>query len=361
MKTKPWKPLQAWLRQQRCEALWVTHAANRRYLTGFTGSAGWVLLPSQGKPLLITDSRYQEQSRQECPGVDIAICQGEAQACLADHLARRGVRRLGFEDDQVPVKTWRQLRRVLRQVKWVEASGAVERLRQQKNPEEIQCLRRAVRLAENAFARVQPKIKPGITEIALAQKLEHALQEVGGQGLAFPVIAASGPHAALPHARPTSRCLRVGDLVILDFGTIYNGYHSDLTRTVAIGKMTPQQKELYKLVKKAQKEAKKELICGNFTFKADKKAREIFKKRGVEEKFVHSLGHGLGLEIHEAPRLSSLSREKLAPGMVVTCEPGLYLPGWGGIRIEDDVLVTSHASQWLSRSPEELPLVGRKP
>jgi Xaa-Pro aminopeptidase len=340
MKTKPWKPLQAWLRQQRCEALWVTHAANRRYLTGFTGSAGWVLLPSQGKPLLITDSRYQEQSRLECPGVDIAICQG---------------------DDQVPVKTWRQLRRVLRQVKWVEASGAVERLRQQKNPEEIQCLRRAVRLAENAFARVQQKIKPGITEIALAQKLEHALQEVGGQGLAFPVIAASGPHAALPHARPTSRRLRAGDLVILDFGTIYNGYHSDLTRTVAIGKMTPQQKELYKIVKKAQKEAKKELICGNFTFKADKKAREIFKKRGVEEKFVHSLGHGLGLEIHEAPRLSSLSREKLAPGMVVTCEPGLYLPGWGGIRIEDDILVTSHASQWLSRSPEELPLVGRKP
>jgi Xaa-Pro aminopeptidase len=360
MTTQPWKKLQAWLRQRRCEALWVNQPANRRYLTGFTGSAGWVLLPSQGKPLLLTDGRYQEQSRKECPGLDIAICQGNAQACLTDHLRRWGVRRLGFEDDQVSVKTWRQLRRVLGRMTWVEASGAVERLRQQKSPVEIQYLRRAIRLAEAAFARVKPKIRPGLTEIGLAQKLERALQEVGGQGLAFPIIAASGPHAALPHARPTSRCLRTGDLVILDFGTIYKGYHSDLTRTVAVGKMTAKQKELYKLVKKAQKVAKKAMICGRFTSEPDKKAREIFKNRGLEENFVHSLGHGLGLEIHEAPRLSSLSREKLAPGMVITCEPGLYLPGWGGIRIEDDILVTSHASQWLSRSPEDLPLVGRK-
>lgn len=360
MKAEPWKPLQPWLRQRRCQALWVAQAANRRYLTGFTGSAGWVLVPSQGKPLLITDGRYQEQSSQECPGVEISICQGNARACLVKLLKQWGVRRLGFEDDQITVKNWRQLRRACRHMSWVEASGAVERLRQQKSPEEIQCLRRAVYLAEAAFIRVKPRIKPGITEISLAQSLERALQEVGGQGLAFPIIAASGPNAALPHAKPTARRLKPGDLVILDFGTIYKGYHSDLTRTLAIGKMTGKQKELYKLVKNAQKEAKKAIICGNFTSESDKKARKIFKNSGLEQQFVHSLGHGLGLEIHEAPRLSSLSREKLLPGMVVTCEPGLYLPGWGGIRIEDDILVTSHASQWLSRSPEELPLVGRK-
>ncbi|MEW6517248.1 MAG: Xaa-Pro peptidase family protein [candidate division FCPU426 bacterium] len=354
-----WQQTQAWLRQKRCRALWVVQAANRRYLTGFTGSAGWVLLPSQGRPLLITDGRYQEQARKECPGVAVAICQKDAQNCLSEYLRQQGVRTLAFEDDRVAVKSWREMRRACPRVRWVEAAGLIERLRQRKSQDEISCLRRAIRLAETAYARIYPRIKPGLREIDLAQRLEQALHEAGGQGLAFPTIVASGPNSALPHAKPTTRKIRRGDLLVMDFGTIYKGYHSDLTRTVAVGKITPKQREIYKLVKKAQKEAKKAIISDAFSSESDKKAREIFKNKGLEEHFVHSLGHGLGLEIHEAPRLSIRSREKLASGMVVTCEPGLYLPGWGGIRIEDDVLVTSHASQWLSRSPEDLPLVGR--
>lgn len=354
------RQIQRKVRQHKWDMLWIIHPANRQYLTGFSGSAGWVLIPGRGRAHLITDGRYQEQSRLECPGIDITICEQDPHECFIERLRDKRVRRLAFEDDQVSVRSWRRIQQAHKRLQGVRAEGCVQQARQCKSPQELRYLRRAIRIAEKAFAQVMPRVRAGWREIDIVLALEKAMLGAGAQGLAFPTIVASGPHAALPHARPTSRKLKPGDLVVIDFGCKYQGYHSDLTRTLAVARMTAKQQKIYKIVKKAQKSAKNELISGKIASEADKKARFIFKKAELEHFFVHSLGHGLGLEVHEAPKLSFRSREKLAAGMVVTCEPGVYIPGWGGIRIEDNVLVTPSSAQWLSQSAEELQLVGRQ-
>lgn len=352
--------LQRKIRQQQWDLLWIVHPANRQYVTGFSGSAGWVLVPARGRARLITDGRYQEQSRQECPGVDITICEQDPHECFITQLWEKRVQRLGFEDEQVSVRSWRRIQRALKRLKGIPDEGSVQQERLSKSPQELQYLRRAIRIAEKAYAQVIPRVRAGWREIDVVLALEKAMFEAGAQGLAFPTIVASGLRSALPHAKPTARKLRAGDLVVIDFGCTYQGYHSDLTRTLAVARMTAKQQEIYKIVKKAQKMSKNELISGNFASEADKKARFVFKKAELESFFVHSLGHGLGLEIHEAPKLSSRSKEKLVAGMVVTCEPGVYIPGWGGIRIEDDVLIAPASAKWLSRSAEELQLLGRR-
>ncbi len=347
------------------DALWIANPINRQYLTGFTGSAGWLLIP--GKPVpgsrrstrLITDGRYAEQAKQESRGVRIIVSHKSPLQCLAENLKNWGIINMGFEDAQVTVQEWQRLLKLKKGVKGCWASGLVEKARAIKDQEEITALRRAVRIAEQAYAKVIQEIKIGMCEREIAFRLEKAMLEAGGEATAFPIIVASGPRSSLPHAQPTSRRLKAGDLVIIDFGCKYKGYNSDLTRTVVVAKMSSRQREMYKIVKKAQKSAEKMLISGEKAAESDKKARKIFYKAGLEKYFIHSLGHGIGLEVHESPRLSLLSSARLAAGMTVTCEPGVYLPGWGGIRIEDDILVGRESAQGLSISPEELPIVGR--
>ncbi|MCK5243440.1 aminopeptidase P family protein [bacterium] len=352
--------VRAQIKRYGWDALWIVSPANRRYLTGFTGSAGWVLIPARGKAILITDGRYQEQASQESPLTRLSICPQDPHNHLAELLKKQQIKQLGFEDEKVTVCSWSLLRRLVPGLKGKKASGCVETFRLCKNKEEIQYIKKAVHIAQKAYAGILPKIKVGIREIDLAMLLEKEMMQAGGQGLAFPTIVAAGPNSSLPHAQPTQRQLRAKDLVVLDFGCKYNGYNSDLTRTIVIAKMTAKQHEMYKIVKKAQVFAQKELKTGNLSANADKKARQILQKAGLAKYFIHSLGHGMGLEIHEGPKLSSLSKERLDTGMVVTCEPGVYLPGWGGIRIEDDILVQGKNPIWLSHSEPELKVVGRK-
>ncbi len=348
------------------DALWIANPINRQYLTGFTGSAGWVLIPGKRvrgirrSALLITDGRYAEQAKQESRGVRIIISSKSPLQCLAENLEKWGSMNVGFEDAQVTVQEWRRLRKLKKGVSGRWGSGLVEKFRLVKDQTEIIALRRAVKIAEQSYAKVIKGIKIGMREREIAFRLEKAMLEAGGEAIAFPTIVASGPRSSWPHAAPTCRRLKAGDLVIMDFGCKYKGYNSDLTRTVVVAKMSSRQREMYKIVKNAQKSAQKMLVSGKKTAESDKTARRIFLESGLEKYFSHSLGHGIGLEVHESPRLSLLSSACLVSGMTVTCEPGVYLPGWGGIRIEDDVLVGRESAQWLSISPEELPIVGRE-
>jgi Xaa-Pro aminopeptidase len=345
------------IRRLGWDALWVSKPANRHYLTGFTGSAGWVLVPARGPALLLTDGRYTEQARQQTRGVRLLISQKDPRTQFAQVLNRRRLIRLGFEDEDLSVATWREVKRRFPGLKGFRASGLVEQFRARKQPREIANIRRAVQCTEAAFRVFRKRIKAGAGERELAFELEKIMLQKGANGLAFPTILASGPNSALPHASPGGRRLRKGDLVVIDFGCQVRGFHADLTRTLAVGRATGRQREVYRIVKRAQLAAGQKIMPGQPVSECDKTARSIFRRAGWEKHFVHSLGHGLGLEVHEGPRISRLSREKFQIGMALTCEPGLYFPGWGGVRIEDDLLVTARGVDWLSRSAEELEVI----
>jgi len=352
--------LRSGLRARGWDAIWVTTAANRRYLTGFTGSAGWFLQPARGRGTLITDGRYEIQAREEARAVKITVSHEDGLRELAGLLQRLHVRILAFEDESVSVALWRRLKRLLPGLQGAGAERLVETARAVKDAGEISCLKKAVQISHTAFERVVRRIRPGISERGLAFELEKALYTAGSEGLSFPIIAASGPNSALPHAAPTDRRLRAGDLLVLDFGCRYRGYHSDLTRTLAVARMSEKQRKVYNIVKKAQNLSQKMIVSGQLFSKSAQKAKEIFRSEGWEKYFVHSLGHGIGLEVHEDPRISSTAKGRFLAGMVVTCEPGLYFPGWGGIRIEDDILVSEKSSQLLSCSAAELRVAGRR-
>ncbi|MCD4813933.1 Xaa-Pro peptidase family protein [bacterium] len=348
------RALQHYIQKRRWDALWIVSGPNCRYLTGFTGSAGWVLVYPEGKPLLITDGRYTEQSRQECMHTTIRICNGDPHDGLADVIRKKRLQKLGFEDEHVTVKSWKKIGCL---VKGLPASGCVEAARAFKAADERAAIQKAVTISEAAFQAILSRIKPGKSEIDIAMMLEKAMVMKGGEGLAFPTIIASGPNGALPHAKPSGRKIKSGELVVMDFGCVYKGYHADLTRTIAVKKTDKKQQKTYEIVKKAQILSSKYIISGEKSSESDKKARKIFRAEGMEKYYTHSLGHGLGLEIHEAPKLSIKSNIRLEENMVVTCEPGIYIPGWGGIRIEDDILVQKKDPIWLSRSSEKLQIV----
>ncbi len=348
------------IRKRGWDAVWISKTINRQYLSGFTGTAGWLLIPAQGKPVLITDGRYTEQAQQETAGFKIVISQKDPLVVLAELLEQKKIVKLGFEDSDVTVAAWKKIKSLNKKVRGFSLGYLIEQIRAVKEPDEIKSIQKAIKIAENAFNKVSSNIKPGISERSLAFDLEKYMLQGGGEGIAFPTIVAAGARSSLPHAKPTDQRLKVGDLLVMDFGCRVNGYHSDLTRTMAVGKMTERQQEMYKIVKKAQKSAQKVIYSGQKCFQSDLQARLVFKQANVEKYFIHSLGHGLGQEVHELPRLASSSKDTLLPGMIVTCEPGLYLPGWGGIRIEDDVLVEETQAKWLSQSPEELQVIGKK-
>jgi Xaa-Pro aminopeptidase len=348
------------IQQQGWDAAWVTKAANRQYLSGFTGSAGWVLVPAQGKPVLVTDGRYTQQARLEAGKCKVIITAKDPLAVMTNWFKSKKIKKLAFEDDDVSVAAWKKVKSLNPKLRGTGIQSLIEQIRAVKDAEEVNNIKKAIKIAQKAFEEVAERIRPGISERGLAFEMEKCMFKGGSEGLAFPTIVASGPRSSLPHGQPTDRKLRSGDLVILDFGCTVKGYHSDLTRTVVVGKINQKQKELYKIVKKAQKISQKLIFSGQKCSDSDKKAREIFKEAKLEKYFVHSLGHGLGQDVHELPRLSGSSKDEFKTGMVVTCEPGIYLPGWGGVRIEDDLLVQAKVSLWLSQSPEELRVVGKR-
>ncbi|HEY8487498.1 MAG TPA: Xaa-Pro peptidase family protein [Thermaerobacter sp.] len=341
------------------DALWIGSPANRRYLSGFSGSSGWLLITATDAQLW-TDFRYLEQAAQEAPGFEIVRHEPQVHAHLARHLQERGVRRLGFEADHVRYGEWQRLRAAVPEaIELVGVSGWVEQLRRIKDEVELAWIREAARLADEALLEVLAGLRPGVTERQLALDLEFAMRRRGATAAAFDLIVVAGPRSALPHGQPGPHALEPGQFVTLDYGAVVGGYCSDCTRTVVVGRATPRHREIYRVVLEAQRRALEAIRPGATGAEVDRAARQVIEEAGYGDRFGHATGHGVGLEVHEGPRLSALAEdERLEPGMVVTVEPGIYIPGWGGVRIEDLVVVTEDGGEILTRVSKELLEVG---
>jgi len=343
------------MKKSQLEHLLVTSEVNLTYLTGFSGDSSYLLL-HPGGAIIISDSRYAEQLEEECPDVEHDI-RHSAQPIVAAtaRLARRiKAPALGVESASMTMALYQQLDAAVGDVELVSTSGEVEQLREIKDQGEVATIRRAVRIAERAFAATRAMLRGGQSEREVAFELEHQVRLLGARGCSFDPIVAVGPRAALPHATPTDRQIGESDFVLIDWGADFEMYRSDLTRILVTGKISPKLERIYAVVLEAQLQAIKAIRPGAIMKNVDAAAREVIETAGFGKKFGHSLGHGIGLDIHEGPRLASGQDRPLKPGMVVTVEPGIYLPGWGGVRIEDDILVTRDGHEVLSTVPKQL-------
>jgi Xaa-Pro aminopeptidase len=335
------------------DALFVTRLPNVRYLTGFTGSNAQVLVGTEAT-VFFTDGRYREQSRHEVPDAERVIYAGPLPP-VAEEAAARAMTRIGFESEDVTYGSWERLRRALEGIELVPTPPQAEQLRRVKDPEELAAIGRAQEAADAAFESVVlGGLREGIAERELALDLEIAMRRAGGDDRAFETIAAFGEHAAEPHHHPTDRALRRGDVVKLDFGAVVDGYHSDMTRTVAFGEPDARIREVRDLVAAAQEAGIAAVHAGASAADVDLAARRVIEDAGLGKEFPHGLGHGVGLEIHEAPRVRWDVPDDLPEGSVVTVEPGVYIPGLGGVRIEDMVEVTADGCRPIPRSTKEL-------
>lgn len=346
------EPLRALMRERGVEAMLIQKPENRRYVTGFSGSAGFVLVSATASILLV-DFRYVEQAQTEAPAFEVIKAERQFIDTLAEVVPARGLGRIGFESDAMSYKQYEDFSKRLAPAVLVPVEG-VDRLRWVKDADEIARITRAVEIADEAFAHIRSILRTGAVEREIAIEMEFFMRRRGADKEAFETIVASGPRSALPHGRASERVLARGDFVTLDFGALYQGYVSDCTRTVVLGEASPKQREIYQLVLAAQRAALSGIKPGISGKDADTIARKIIADAGYGEAFGHSLGHGVGLAVHEGPTLSPREEAILAPGMVVTVEPGIYLAGWGGVRIEDLVVITEAGCRPLTRSPKEL-------
>ncbi len=342
------------------DALLVTRLPNIRYLCGFTGSAGMLLI-SRDDVTFVSDGRYEEQAHEQlaAAGVEARILIGTTGARQREllHDAVSAGARLGLEAHGI---TWAQQRAFASEwfpdAELVPTEGLVEELRQVKEPGEVARIHRACSIADDALREVAALLHDGPTEQDVALRLELAMRERGASGNSFEPIVASGPNGAKPHARPTSRRIRTGELVVLDFGCVVEGYCSDMTRTVSVGDPGREARHLWDVVAASQRAGRDATRAGVACADVDRACRSVIEEAGLGERFVHSTGHGVGLEIHEDPRVAGTARDSLAVGHVVTVEPGVYVPGVGGVRIEDTVVVTADGADPLTAFPKELVL-----
>lgn len=341
------------------DGLLVTSAANVRYLSGFSGSSA-IMFVAARETLLITDFRYQTQAAEEVG--DLARITIEPQSLWVgvwQQLTQlSGLEVLGFESAHLVHRDFQRLLEAGARYQWRPTVDLVEALRERKDADELRRIREAVETAEHALGLTIAQVRVGMTEMEVAGLLEAALRHAGSDGFPFPSIVASGPNAALPHARPTSRPIARGDLLLIDFGARSGGYCSDITRTFVVGPASADQREFHDVVRLANERAVRAVRPGMSGRDADSVARGYIHDRGFGELFGHSLGHGIGLEVHEAPRLAKTVESLLVEGAVVTVEPGIYRPGWGGVRIEDDVHLGAGGAQVLTRFARELIEVG---
>jgi Xaa-Pro aminopeptidase len=342
------------LRAAGLDGLLVTHLPNIRYLTGFSGSSA-LLVIRENATTLISDFRYAAQAPVEIgSSATVEIDQRSVWDRLGRVLAADPPESLGIESHSLTVRDAERLSR-LTPGRVVPTSELIEQQRAVKSPEEVAAIRAAAELAQEALGEVLPGVRPGQSEVEVGAALESSLRLRGGDWHPFPTIVASGPRSALPHARTSRRTIQAGDLLLLDFGAQVDGYCADLTRTVVVGaRADDRQRAMHELVQTAQRRAIENLRAGMPAREADALAREVISTRGFGEAFGHSLGHGLGLEVHEAPRLAPTSETPLPPHAVVTVEPGVYFPGWGGIRLEDDVYLAPGGAERLSDGRTEL-------
>jgi Xaa-Pro aminopeptidase len=336
------------------DGLVITHLPNIRYLTGFTGSSALLLIRA-GSTVLISDFRYAAQAPAEVgPAASVEIDQRSVWDRLGRLLADEKLEQLGIEAHALTVRDAERLSG-LTAARLVSTTELVERQRAVKSPEEVAAIRSAAELAQEAFAEVLPRVRVGQMEMEIGAELECALRRRGSEWHPFPTIVASGPRSALPHARTSRRALEKGDILLLDFGAQVDGYCADLTRTVIVGARADERQRLvHEAVQLAQRRAMEQLRPGMTGREGDALARGFLELRGFGEAFGHSLGHGLGLEVHEAPRLAANAEVVLPTHAVVTVEPGVYFPGWGGIRLEDDVYLSAGGAERLSDGRTEL-------
>ena len=344
-----------------CDALLVTRLVNVRYLTGFTGSAGMLLvLPSD--VVLTTDGRYRDQSAEQLAGAGVEARVEVGATVAAQHTvlagAARAVRRLGLEAESV---TWAQQRRfageVFESADLVPTEGVVEDLRRVKDRGEVARMAEAAGIADRALAAVRPLLADGLSEREIALALDYEMRRLGAEGSSFETIVASGPNGAKPHARPTDRRVAPGELVVIDFGALVDGYCSDMTRTLCVGEPAGDVRQrMVEVVAESQRAGVAAVAAGVGGREVDEACRAVIAEAGWADAFIHGTGHGVGLEIHEAPRVASTSTDVLAAGHIVTVEPGVYLAEHGGVRIEDTVVVTEGGCEVLTNAPKELVL-----
>ena len=364
----------------KADAALITDPANMRYLTGFTGE-GYVLLTSEGAEI-VTDSRYTIAAKKECPGCKVTQWDKIGIYKPAMLLSKDPkIKKIGFEDTYMRVSAYNTWEKKLRDAKLVPIKDNATRLRRVKSEEEIETIAEAEAIGDRAFARLMIDLGVDVdklgsigkevskyhiptyikatesTEKQIAAKLEFYMKDEGAEGLSFETIAASGLNGAMPHAVPQDKLLEEGELLTLDFGCVYNGYCSDMTRTVAVGKVSDELQKIYNIVKKAQETALKKIHAGITGAEADKLARDVIEKAGYGDHFGHSLGHSVGLEIHESPGFSRKEKSVIESGMVISVEPGIYVEGVGGVRIEDLVAVTDTGVRNLAGSVKELIII----
>jgi Xaa-Pro aminopeptidase len=341
------------LERRKLDALLVTHAPNVRYLCGFTGSSG-VLIASE-RPVLITDGRYTEQARHEVKGARVITAKIPAMAAAAEMIRGKGQRRVGIESAHMSVASLSSLKALVGSVvTLVKTDNLVQRLRMVKDEDEVELVRGAVTLGSKLLKPTLKSLQPGIAEAAVAGKLEYAARVAGAEAMSFTTIVASGVRSAMPHGVASQRPVESRGFVVLDYGVILCGYCSDMTRTVYVGRASEQERAVYQAVLDAQLAAVAAVRPGVSAGEVDEAARSTLRRSRLAKFFTHSTGHGVGLEIHEAPRVAAKQEQVLQPGMVITIEPGVYMPGKYGVRIEDMVLVTERGHEVLTPSPKEL-------
>ena len=341
------------LGQKKLDGIYITNLTNVRYLTGFTGSAGSLLILEKTQHFF-TDGRYISQSKDQVTNCTVHIVGGahfreiETKQLLSKDL------NIGFESHAMTVSLFNQLKKSLNNCKWIETSMIVEKIAAVKDVLEIESLKTAIEITDDVFIKIIPELKEGAIEKEIAAKISYLFKMNGAEGDSYESIIGSGWLGALPHARPTDKQFEKGDFVVMDFGALYNGYHADMTRTVVIGEASDKHKEIYDIVLQSQ-------LAGIHTAKAgvtgaqlDKSCRDVIVNSGYGDKFIHSTGHGIGLEVHTYPGISKLNKSPLLENYVITIEPGIYIEGWGGVRIEDDCWIKADKCIPLNTSTKEL-------
>ena len=342
------------LLEKELDAILISTDENRRYVSGFSGSAGYLLV-SQDDAVLATDFRYIEQAGRQAPDFRVErIASGLA--WFPKLTSELGVTRVGFESQQVTYGAYTAYQKAIEEAEgphkpeMVSTAGIVERLRAFKDADELKLLARAIEIGDEAFELVAPTIEAGITEREIAWQMEKAMRERGAEKIGYDIIVAAGANGALPHHRAGDKVVEDGDAIVIDMGAVYEGYTGDMTRTIIVGEADETFQRVYETVLRAQLEAEDKARAGMTGKEVDAIARDIIAEAGYGDAFGHSLGHGIGLEVHEEPRISAQSEQVLEDGMVFTIEPGIYLSGWGGVRIEDNVVMENGRVRIMTRS-----------
>ncbi|MGY3771332.1 M24 family metallopeptidase [Tetragenococcus solitarius] len=341
------------MHQEEIDGFLITSAYNLRYFTNFTGTTGLALITGE-QAFFVTDFRYTQQAAKQAKGFEIVKNSGNIFETVAQLVQSKGVNALAFEEDYISFSEYSLLEELITESALIPISGLLESLREVKDEQEIEKIKQACHIADQGFEHVLKMVQPGMTEIEVANQLDFFMRSLGANGVSFDTIVASGTRSAMPHGVASNKTIEQGDIITLDFGCYYEGYVSDMTRTFAIGDPGEKIKEIYQIVLDAQLKVIEAAKPGISGIELDAVAREHIASFGYGEDFGHSTGHGIGLDIHEGPNVSSRAENVFVPGNVITDEPGIYLPEIGGVRIEDDLLITSTGNEILTHSPKEL-------